>query len=177
MKSTLAADGQRRHSVAAASNRTSPKEGKKSRNEDHDNAMRRKSILAAASLKARQLNTDSRSTSSTSNGSIGEKKKTPIEVLSTRRMSRTENLKDGLPTSPSMAAKITTRRKSLLKQQEEAKKSSANPTTVPMTRKRGKVRKKKKNRFPIHTVSLLDFTRQSSKTATSSVYSITSNEG
>ncbi|KAG0756138.1 hypothetical protein G6F62_007716 [Rhizopus arrhizus] len=138
MKSTLAADGQRRHSVAAASNRTSPKEGKKSRNEDHDNAMRRKSILAAASLKARQLNTDSRSTSSTSNGSIGEKKKTPIEVLSTRRMSRTENLKDGLPTSPSMAAKITTRRKSLLKQQEEAKKSSANPTTVPMTRKRGK---------------------------------------
>ncbi|EIE84585.1 hypothetical protein RO3G_09295 [Rhizopus delemar RA 99-880] len=143
MKSTLAADGQRRHSVAAASNRTSPKGGgggKKSRNEDNDDVMRRKSILAAASLKARQLNTDSRSTSSTSNGSIGEKKKTPMEVLSTRRMSRTENLKDGLPTSPSMAAKLTTRRKSLLKQQEEAKKSSANPTptTVPMTRKRGK---------------------------------------
>lgn len=158
MKSTLAADGQRRHSVAAASNRTSPKGGgggKKSRNEDNDDVMRRKSILAAASLKARQLNTDSRSTSSTSNGSIGEKKKTPMEVLSTRRMSRTENLKDGLPTSPSMAAKLTTRRKSLLKQQEEAKKSSANPTptTVPMTRKRGKVRKKK-NRFLIHPFPL-----------------------
>lgn len=118
--------------------------------EDEVEAVRRKSILAAATLKARQLNTENRSTSSTSTGSGGEEKKTakkkvdPTETLATRRMSRTESLKEGLPTSPSMAAKVT-RRKSIIKQQQEdaqqAKKTTTTPTT-PSTRtvrKRGKV--------------------------------------
>lgn len=152
MKSTVAADQQRRHSVAnTLANRASPRRKNSIKSaEDEVEAVRRKSILAAATLKARQLNTENRSTSSTSTGSGGEEKKTikkkadPTETLATRRMSRTESLKEGLPTSPSMAAKVT-RRKSIIKQQQEdaqqAKKTTTTPTT-PSTRtvrKRGKV--------------------------------------
>ncbi|RCH85603.1 hypothetical protein CU097_007018, partial [Rhizopus azygosporus] len=151
MKSTVAADQQRRHSVAnTLANRASPRRKNSIKSaEDEVEAVRRKSILAAATLKARQLNTENRSTSSTSTGSGGEEKKTikkkvdPTETLATRRMSRTESLKEGLPTSPSMAAKVT-RRKSIIKQQQEdtqqAKKTTTTPTT-PSTRtvrKRGK---------------------------------------
>lgn len=139
MKSTLATDGQRRHSLATTS-RTSPRRKNSIKPSDDEDAVRRKSILVAATLKARQMENDG-NTSSTSSSSGGEdsKKKTKpdsIDVLSTRRMSRTENLKDGLPTSPSMAVKMT-RRKSTVKQQEPKKSSSS--TTTKTVRKRGKV--------------------------------------
>ncbi|EIE79636.1 hypothetical protein RO3G_04341 [Rhizopus delemar RA 99-880] len=114
MKSTLATDGQRRHSLATTS-RTSPRRKNSIKPSDDEDAVRRKSILVAATLKARQMEND--------------------DVLSTRRMSRTENLKDGLPTSPSMAVKMT-RRKSTVKQQEPKKSSSS--TTTKTVRKRGK---------------------------------------
>ncbi|KAG1144886.1 hypothetical protein G6F37_004956 [Rhizopus arrhizus] len=138
MKSTLATDGQRRHSLATTS-RTSPGRKNSIKPSDDEDAVRRKSILVAATLKARQMENDG-NTSSTSSSSGGEdsKKKTKpdsIEVLSTRRMSRTENLKDGLPTSPSMAVKMS-RRKSTVKQQEPKKSSSS--TTTKTVRKRGK---------------------------------------
>ncbi|KAG1491975.1 hypothetical protein G6F47_010853 [Rhizopus delemar] len=138
MKSTLATDGQRRHSLATTS-RTSPRRKNSIKPSDDEDAVRRKSILVAATLKARQMENDG-NTSSTSSSSGGEdsKKKTKpdsIDVLSTRRMSRTENLKDGLPTSPSMAVKMT-RRKSTVKQQEPKKSSSS--TTTKTVRKRGK---------------------------------------
>jgi hypothetical protein len=139
MKSTLATDGQRRHSLATTS-RTSPGRKNSIKPSDDEDAVRRKSILVAATLKARQMENDG-NTSSTSSSSGGEdsKKKTKpdsIEVLSNRRMSRTENLKDGLPTSPSMAVKMT-RRKSTVKQQEPKKSSSS--ITTKTVRNRSKV--------------------------------------
>ncbi|KAI9244503.1 kinase-like domain-containing protein [Sporodiniella umbellata] len=127
LKSIAAAEAQRRHSLAAV-NRTSPRKSIKPGEEE--DTVRKKSILAAASLKARQMTTDTdRSSSSTSNESEEEKKKSDLLA---RRQSRTENMKDGLPASPHMAARFT-QRKSQVKQ-EDVKKALATRTV----RKRGK---------------------------------------
>ncbi|CAO3661499.1 unnamed protein product [Rhizopus stolonifer] len=127
LKSVADTDSQRRHSLATV-NRTSPRKSIKPGEEE--DAIRKKSILAAATIKARQMNTEN-----DPNTSDGEDKK-KADLLLARRMSRTENLKDGLPASPSMAAKFT-RRKSNVKT-EDVKKALVATTTTRTVRKRGK---------------------------------------
>ncbi|CAO3633356.1 unnamed protein product [Mucor fragilis] len=109
-------------------------------------ALKRRSILAAATAKARQLHqkqqqqcpdlvvdTEETITSTAAGGtSSGDEKSTAIskamrtrkkslgldtDALYNRRMSRTESLKEGLPTSPSMMAARMSRRKSVVNQE------------------------------------------------------------
>jgi hypothetical protein len=168
MKPTLA-DQQRRHSLAnsplsSTSTRNSSPRRRKSNaiqkgaespcfttSEDdresssptnHSNqvsALKRRSILAAATAKARQLHqkqqqcpdlvvvTDETVTApnsgdekpSTTPKALRTRKKSlglDTDALYNRRMSRTESLKEGLPTSPSMTAARMSRRKSVIKQ-------------------------------------------------------------
>lgn len=142
-------------------------------------ALKRRSILAAATAKARQLHqkqqqcpdlvvvTDETVTApnsgdekpTTTSKALRTRKKSlglDIDALSNRRMSRTESLKEGLPTSPSMMAARMSRRKSVIKQEspinpapQNKRWSKENGNTAgdeqqqtqkkPTVRKRGKV--------------------------------------
>ncbi|OBZ81991.1 Dual specificity tyrosine-phosphorylation-regulated kinase 4 [Choanephora cucurbitarum] len=112
----------------------------------HISAFKRRSILAAATAKARQqqqqqqqhcpeiVGADEAVTMSSGDEKLNKttrlrKKSLASEPdLLSRRMSRTESLKEGLPTSPSMMAARMSRRKSVVKQESPvnpaAKKSS-----------------------------------------------------
>jgi hypothetical protein len=176
MKSTLAADKQRRQSVAVTRTTSSPR--RKINNAIHHkaespfqseddrespvpvgiSALKRKSILCAVNVKARQQQQQCPDIGT--NSSSGDEKpmtktappmrprKKSLGLLDTdRRMSRTESLKEGVPTSPSMAARMA-RRKSVIKQESPI---NPDPTSkrltvvdpnnkkVPYQRKRGKV--------------------------------------
>lgn len=152
MKSTLA-DQQRRHSLAVTRTTSSPRRKKNNaiqhkaespfQSEDDRespvavgiSAIKRRSILAAATAKARQQ--QQQCPDLATNGSSGDEKPTgggtaaitknaPVRMrkkslglldVTDRRMSRTESLKEGLPTSPSMMAARMSRRKSVIKQE------------------------------------------------------------
>ena len=130
-------------------------------------ALKRRSILAAATAKARQqqqvsdidtsLNSSSgdekvhNSTNIIKPGRLRKKSlgaQSPLDtdsLLSSRRMSRTESLKEGVPTSPSILAARMARRKSVIKQESPSKRYSAvivddEPPKRPTVRKRGKVK-------------------------------------
>lgn len=114
-------------------------------------ALKRRSILAAATAKARQQQQQQHSPDldDTITSSGDEKSKATPRLrkksfatepdLYNRRFSRTESLKEGLPTSPSIAAKVITRRKSLVKQQDGNTTADEQTPKKTVVRKRGKV--------------------------------------
>lgn len=148
MKTTKAADQQRRHSTAnTTTNRLSTASPRKSSNlsrgdatspsitsedEKPNSALKRRSILAAATVKARQQLDLANSSSSSDEPTITRFRKksivneNPIDlILANRRMSRTENLKDGLPTSPTIAAARMARRKSIVNSPNDDQQTAA----------------------------------------------------
>ncbi|KAI7873241.1 kinase-like domain-containing protein [Mucor mucedo] len=165
MKTTKAADQQRRHSTANTTvNRLSSASPRKTSNlsrgdttspsitsedEKPNSALKRRSILAAATVKARQQLDLANSSSSSDEPTVTRLRKksivneNPIDsILANRRMSRTENLKDGLPTSPTIAAARMARRKSTAnspsEEQTAARMARRKSTKKPTVRKRGK---------------------------------------
>lgn len=147
MKTTKAADQQRRHSTAnTTTNRLSSASPRKTSNlsrgdatspsitsedEKPNSALKRRTILAAATVKARQQLDLANSSSSSDEPTITRLRKKSIanenpvdSILANRRMSRTENLKDGLPTSPTIAARMA-RRKSIVNSPSEEQHTAA----------------------------------------------------
>lgn len=142
MKTTKAADQQRRHSTANTTvNRLSSASPRKTSNlsrgdttspsitsedEKPNSALKRRTILAAATVKARQQLDLANSSSSSDEPTVTRLRKksivneNPIDsILANRRMSRTENLKDGLPTSPTIAARMARRKSTANSPSEE----------------------------------------------------------
>ncbi|KAI7899140.1 uncharacterized protein BX663DRAFT_522426 [Cokeromyces recurvatus] len=103
--------------------------------EEESNKLKRRSILAAATAKARHQQQQCPDLVTTADEATTSGDETRKKSFIRRRMSRTENLKDGIPTSA--ASPLVTRRKSIVQQQQQQKSPIRNSTPL-KPRKRGK---------------------------------------